>query len=138
MRYSSSATRREKPKSQMNPIWRGVGCVMVVVIGGGSFFLSIVVLNIAVEQNWPYAFAVAQLGSQLATRVGSIPVIGNLAFGAHKIGWYIMPAGLALLATLITYGLVTLFWSLFSQPGVSEFDIRSAAPKKKRTVRKCR
>ncbi|MBI3243931.1 MAG: hypothetical protein HYZ49_16735 [Chloroflexi bacterium] len=138
MRYGSSTTRRDKPKEQMNPIWRGVGCMMVVIIGGGSFFLSMFLLDLWIEQNWPYAFVVAQLGSQLARGVGAVPVIGNVAFGAHKIGWYIMPSVLALLATMLTYGIVTVFWGFFSKPGVSEFDVRTPAPKKKRKVRKCR
>ena len=138
MRYSSSASRREKPKEQMNPIWRGVGCLMIVVIGGGSFFLSVFLINLAIKQNWPYAFALAQIGSELVRRVGAIPVIGNLPIGEHRLGWYGLPAGLAVLATILAYGVVTFFWGFASHPGVDPLDVRSPARKKKRKVRKCR
>ncbi len=44
---------RLKPK-QMDPVWRGVGCLIIVALGIVGYFLSGILLNANMENHWVY------------------------------------------------------------------------------------
>ncbi len=52
----ASARRATNEQPQLNPLWRGVGCIMMVVIPLVSFGLAALTVNIAVAQDWPMPY----------------------------------------------------------------------------------
>lgn len=53
-KYTSHSQRKSIPKpEQPHPVWRGIGCLMIVIVPIISFALSLMTTNIAVQQNWP-------------------------------------------------------------------------------------
>jgi hypothetical protein len=44
---------RMKPR-QMNPVWRGVGCLIIVTLGMVGYILSGVLLNANIRNHWIY------------------------------------------------------------------------------------
>jgi hypothetical protein len=52
-RYAAHEREREK-KKRMNPIWRGVGCVMIVVVTAIGYFFANWFLLANVSQRWIY------------------------------------------------------------------------------------
>jgi hypothetical protein len=56
-KYRSSATRRQKPvDSGPHAIWRGLGCIMMIIIPIISFALAYELVNYGLNNNWsiPY------------------------------------------------------------------------------------
>lgn len=45
-------------KAQVAPIWRGIGCIMFLVIPVVSYLLAYLVVQIAVAQNWPMPYQI--------------------------------------------------------------------------------
>lgn len=41
---------------QVEPIWRGIGCVMIVVVPLMAYGIATIVMGIAVSQNWPIPY----------------------------------------------------------------------------------
>ena len=52
----ASARRATNVAPQVHPLWRGVGCIMMVVVPVVSFLLAVLTVNIAVAQNWPMPY----------------------------------------------------------------------------------
>ncbi len=52
------AGRRRGPneKEQVDPLWRGVGCIMMVVVPAISYFLAWLTVNLAVARDWPMPY----------------------------------------------------------------------------------
>ncbi len=51
-----SARRAVNQQPQVDPIWRGVGCIMMVVVPVISFLLAALTVNLAVAQDWPMPY----------------------------------------------------------------------------------
>jgi hypothetical protein len=48
------AQRRTPPRPQgPHPIWRGIGCLMILIVPLISYLLALMTVQIAVKQNWP-------------------------------------------------------------------------------------
>jgi hypothetical protein len=53
-KYSSLSQRRSPPKpDQPHAIWRGIGCLMIVIVPLMSFGLAWITTNVAIQQRWP-------------------------------------------------------------------------------------
>lgn len=53
-KYSSYNQRRSEPKpEQPHPVWRGIGCLMIVIVPIMSYGLAAITANFAFAQNWP-------------------------------------------------------------------------------------
>ncbi len=56
-KYTVASQRRAmNVQPQVHPLWRGVGCIMMVVVPVISFFAAALTVNIAVAQNWPMPY----------------------------------------------------------------------------------
>jgi hypothetical protein len=56
-KYTIASQRRAvNAQPQVHPIWRGVGCIMFVVIPVVSFVLSIPTVDLIVNNNWPMPY----------------------------------------------------------------------------------
>ena len=53
-KYSSLNQRSAPPKpKQTHPIWRGIGCLMILIVPAISFGLAEITTTIAYQQGWP-------------------------------------------------------------------------------------
>ena len=51
---SRRGARREE--KQVDPVWRGIGCIMIVVIPLMAYGIATLVMGIAVARNWPIPY----------------------------------------------------------------------------------
>lgn len=57
-KYSTAQQRRrvtdtEKP---LHPVWRGIGCLLILIIPTLSYILAAASVQLAVDQNWPMPY----------------------------------------------------------------------------------
>ncbi len=81
-RYSASARRAAHPeKEQVAPIWRGIGCLMIVIIPVVSYMLASLAMTLAVQAElpMPYQFIGNPVLPPVLFRTGLAPIAGFLA-----------------------------------------------------------
>src|SRR5262245_2643168 len=123
---------------QLNPIWRGVGCITVVVVFSLSFWLSSLFIDYVTSPEskfpWPtfLKFAPSAIRGMQAQFRGQ--------FRAFGIGQYIVPFILSLVVALLVYGIISAIYATFRGNINDPRDVRDYQPsgRKKRNVRKCR
>jgi hypothetical protein len=135
-----STVRRVEEKKPMNPIWRGLGCLLFVAMFIASFATAIWFMNAVTDRENPLVIpgtigrvlpgAFRQMNAQFGDMV---PYFG-------RVGKYIPAAILALVIAMIFFGLLTAFYSLFRGNVNDPRDARDfeAHGRRKRNVRKCR
>ncbi len=115
-----------KPKG-LHPVWRGIGFILIVVVFGGSYWASSVLLDLNRTKGWVMPNAVAQLQYML---IHQVPFVGA----------YILPVGFALLISIFVYALIVILYGAVRGPVTGPYDVRG--PTKKRrdrpNIRKCR
>lgn len=130
----------------MKPIWRGIGFLLIVGLSVSSFALSYYLIKYIVEQRAIYTFfeySGQQVGvnyrmlesaeNQIKSYLRPVPLgLGSLAAP------YVMPAGFSLVIALLSYAVITVIYASFRGPTTDPLDVRSASPKRKRKIRKCR
>ena len=53
----SAVKKAERPKNQdVHPIWRGIGCLMMVILPVLSYALAVLSVNYGMEHNWPIPY----------------------------------------------------------------------------------
>ena len=52
----ASALRRPRPKKDVNPIWRGIGCLLILGVPVVSYFLAKATFQLAINQGWPMPY----------------------------------------------------------------------------------
>ena len=53
-KYTSLSRRKEiAPQEKVHPIWRGIGCIMIVLIPVIAFTMALLTIQIALGLNWP-------------------------------------------------------------------------------------
>jgi hypothetical protein len=56
-KYTIASQRRARREEQsISPIWRGIGCFLILIVPLGSYLLANLAVNIAVSQNWPMPY----------------------------------------------------------------------------------
>jgi len=54
---NASQRRRSGPKQpEIHAVWRGIGCLLILIVPTISFFLGIASIQLAVDQNWPLPY----------------------------------------------------------------------------------
>lgn len=111
---------RPQKKKGLHPIWRGVGCLMIVVVFGASYWIATRLIELNQTQRWVPPKAVASL----------IPYYPQ----------YTVPAAVALLVALLVYGLIVVAYGFVRGPVGDPLDVRGPAPRRRpaRKIRKCR
>jgi len=140
MTRSTYSFKKDADKKKLNPIWRGVGCLMVVIIFTASFALAswfldrVTVPNPQTRMVLPTQLKVMhgglnELQRQLRTQV---PWFG--------LGKYVAPAGLAMVISMLSYGVVEAIYAFVRGDINDPRDERKWKPesRKTRNVRKCR
>lgn len=56
-KYTVAQERRvREAQQQVPPIWRGIGCLMIIIVPLMSYFLATVIVQIALDQKWPLPY----------------------------------------------------------------------------------
>ena len=135
----STVYKKEDKKKQLNPIWRGIGCLFFIFAFVTSFLLASYLIDRITASEDPLVLP-AQLGFvPSALRVMTNQFRGQFPwFGG--IGKYIPPAGLALVIALFMYGIAAILYATFRGDISDPHDVRNWQPggRKKRNVRRCR
>ncbi len=78
-KYRSSATRRQKPADQgPHVIWRGLGCLMIVIIPVISFAFAYELVNYGLDPSMEHSISIA---GHSATSLNSF--VNQMPFGRY-------------------------------------------------------
>jgi hypothetical protein len=56
-KYTLASQRRARRQQQaISPVWRGVGCFLILIVPLGSYLLAAMTVSVAVSQNWPMPY----------------------------------------------------------------------------------
>ena len=57
-KYSDFQQRKSvrKNKNQPHPVWRGIGCLLILFVPVLSYFLAAATVQLTVDQNWPMPY----------------------------------------------------------------------------------
>jgi hypothetical protein len=130
---------RQKPRSQeIHPAWRGIGCIMILIVPVISFAGANVFLEIAFQQGWP--LPVDLLGyPQVSETLFLIPFVSYVAaWLANFNNFYaIMLFTLAILL-LLSGVLSFVYASLYRMFGPPRYTALDAPASKRRPSQKSR
>jgi hypothetical protein len=132
-----TVTKKEEVK-QLNPMWRGIGCLLSVAIFITSFLLSSWFITVVTDRANPPAlpkqlsFLPSALRGMTAQFKGVVPWFG--------IGQYIPALFIALVVSIIMFGLISLIYVIIFGERADPREVRKFAPPglKKRRTRRCR
>jgi hypothetical protein len=138
----SKYTKYQKPKEieekKVHPIWRGIGCILAILLPVVSYFLSIELVNFGLANQWPFPGElmgyvhiprqvwVVNLPSSIIGPINSFPNLLAVILFTFVI--------LLLLSGLISW-IYSLLYRVIGPPKLSPLD---AAPIKTKNVRKSR
>lgn len=137
MSRSTTLIKQEK-KRPLSPWWRGVGCVMIVVIFAISFALSSWFVDRVTDRDHPL-----QLPAQLEVMHSGLRTLQNqfkAQFPWFGMGRYVAPAGLSLIVAMFSYGVIEAIYAFFRGNINDPRDVRDWKPtsRRSRNVRRCR
>lgn len=53
-KYTSQSTKREIPRNRgVHPVMRGIGCLLIVIVPILAYGVSVLIVNLGVQRNWP-------------------------------------------------------------------------------------
>ena len=57
-KYSTYQQRRRvtDTKKPLNPVWRSIGCLLIIIVPTVSYILAAATVQLAVNQNWPMPY----------------------------------------------------------------------------------
>lgn len=77
-KYTKFARRRPQPQREQHPIWRGIGCILILIVPPISFILADLVVKYGLGRGWP--LPPEMLGYIIFPEwVWKIPVLASLA-----------------------------------------------------------
>lgn len=85
----------QKPRRAVHPIWRGIGCVLIIMIPILSYAIASLVVEANLKQHW------FQIPKEIAGSF-TIPVVGAVGYTQLALTVIIMVIG---------YGLLTVFYA---------------------------
>lgn len=53
-KYSKFRHERPKPPREEHPVWRGIGCLLMVIIPVMSYAIAVELVNYGLQKNWPF------------------------------------------------------------------------------------
>lgn len=122
-RFSRAPARRRLPVT--HPIWRGIGCLIIVIVPLLSFGLAYLLVNYAINQEWPIPYQL--IGTpRLPGFIWQVPALARLF--QPVLAWENMYAYLlaTLLMMLILGALLSLvyavLYSMIGPPRYSPLD----------------
>jgi hypothetical protein len=133
-----SAVYKPEVKKQMNPWWRGIGCLLVVFVFAISFAVSLWLITTLTSPDNPI-----QLPQQLAFVPSALRGMRSqfrTQFPWFGIYDYMVPTFVALVMSVLFYGVISMIYAMFRGDISDPRDARDYQPnvRRKRNVRRCR
>jgi len=133
-KYKTNSTKREKPKSEgPHVIWRGIGCLMMLIIPAISIAAAYETINYGLQSHWaiPYQLlGTPQLPKLFYKSSGLMiilaPVVNTPNFYAY--------AALSLLYMVLIGGVISVIYAMvYNMVGPSRYGPTDAPPPKIKT-----
>lgn len=102
--FGTSSTDIQKQKSAIHPIWRGIGCVLVVIIPLMSFAAAAILMDANVQNGWVEIPRELERLPDLDVLAGSLPDWIIVNFYAKAL--------VAVLFSFLLFGIFTIVYSL--------------------------
>ena len=110
-KYTIASQRRaQREKQTASPIWRGVGCLLIVGVPLLSYVMAVLIVQLAVSLNWPMPYQLMGypvMPTLLSKLQGLVPVV---AFIEAQQNLY----AILLIAIILIVALGTLLSILYS------------------------
>jgi len=132
-----TVTKKEEVK-QLNPMWRGIGCLLSIAIFITSFLIASWFIAVVSDRDNPptlppqLSFLPAALRGMTAQAKGAVPWFG--------IGQYMPALFIALVIAIIMFGLISLIYVIVFGERADPREVRKYDPPnlKRRRTRRCR
>jgi hypothetical protein len=126
---------RDVKKKGVDPIWRGIGCVMLLVLTVGSYFASDAIITALNESNAKRTFLPGTLSTGIPRpsytlftynfprpidRIGDIVLSEPIRSWTVKIDF--VNLGVTVFFSIILYALVVLVWAVINPPKLGPKD----------------
>lgn len=130
-----------KPKKErrwkIHPIWRGIGCFMLVIIPVVSYAAAYMVARANYQAGWVKIPAELRGWVDLSLVLRYIPRLGEII--PANLRFYYLDIALTLAFMVVAFGLLTLFYGiLYSATGVTKTDPYYVPPVRKSPKRSSR
>jgi hypothetical protein len=111
-KYSSSNRRRAVPRPDSpHPIWRGIGCLMIVIVPVMAFTLGLLTVQIALALNWPVPIQLTGYPVLPASLFSVNILVPILIFIEHQNNFYALMT-LTILYTVVLGALFSLIYAI--------------------------
>ncbi len=130
-KYRTNSTIRQKPKSEgPHPIWRGIGCIMILIIPAISIKFSSLTINYGLANKWtiPYQLLGApKLPDLVYKSTGLMTIFSPIL----KIQNFYAIAALSLFYMVVISGLISVIYAfVYQMTAPSRFGPTDAPPPK--------
>jgi hypothetical protein len=124
-KYSKFAQQDYKRPYDVHPIWRGIGCIMIILIPALSIIAAMVLIDEGLKRGWP--LPIEMLGFiQFPPTVYQIPVINNFARTISSIPNLLGIIVFSIMILIIASGLMSFLYSalyrVFGPPRYTALD----------------
>jgi hypothetical protein len=129
-KYTKYQPKFTERKEQQHPIWRGIGCLMIVIIPLMSYAGAVILVNYGLAHGWP--FPPELIGYvQFPDWVWNAPILPSLAAPiASFLNLFAVLITFFLIAVLLSGIFSTLYAFLYRIAGPSKFSAVDAPPSK--------
>ena len=133
-KYTSSSRKRIKPRSEgPHAIWRGIGCIMMLIIPAISIAAGIQTVNYGLEQKWSFPFQLMgnpKLPEFFYKSSGLLYLFGQLTRITNLYAF----AAVSFLYIVVIGGVISMIYAfVYNMVGPSRYGPTDAPPPKIRT-----
>ncbi len=123
MGFSSQQYKKEDrgTKTAINPVWRGIGCILLIIVPIMSWLIAGLVLQSKLKASFPYVFSqiIAIPRTQIIDIDKIIVPINNLFISSHL---YFGQVFLTIIFSFIGFGIIGFIYAvLYRMVGPSRF-----------------
>jgi hypothetical protein len=120
-KYGTFKQQPYKRPYEVHPIWRGIGCLMMVLIPLVSVVGALVLIDTGTKKGWPFPYEL--LGyPRLPAMAYSIPVISDIARTISSVNNLYAIAVFSLLLMILGFAVISLVYaSAFKVVGPSRY-----------------
>ena len=102
-KYQSYQKVQELPRNEVHPVWRGIGCVIIIITPIISWAAATLLLQFGTTQKWPFLYELSD-NVRFPDIVYQIPVISTLANYISSIVYFKALAAFFLLLLILFSG----------------------------------
>jgi hypothetical protein len=109
-KYGSFKQEAYKRPYEVHPIWRGIGCLMIILIPLVSIVGAIVLIDSGQKQGWPFPYELMGY-PRLPQLVYKIPVISDIARPISSVNNLLAIAVISVVFMILGFAVISLVYS---------------------------